>query len=596
MSRVLTGIEYRQGMLSGGMSPAGLPFTVWRDAEISQEVRDAVVRENLLDLGGVYGDKEDATPVEYDLLRLVSADDVVEIEVFNRGFALLTTDDEELRRIDRVLALLGKERPGSGSEVPQAERSGIPDATAVPAPDDLAGWKEADRRLCRRFADHVRYEDRLYSSRPVTRYFGVDDLEYFIGEHESRGAGCAYAAWGILDYRPTRKSKTHAEKMLEKGLPEPEAILLRARIDTAPTLYRVAGHDAKAGTLDLEDVLLGGAVTAQDQLMSESIEDGVFIVARAFPAGRFRFLELAGPPLGAGMALEAIEFLKDEGMEFTREGLRRDSHMFGWLWDWADEWEANWKPPRIQNTDGDEFLWHTASFSVADQADTRLKLIGRGDIDHDEKGDTFVWFKEAGRGDKLPGGPTVLGKIEFFGDELVLETNSAERFAAARKWLEEMPGVVFRNVTTRRWDEADTDRPLDERISKPEDVEVTPEMVSAVQEMVEKYCMEWLDTLLPILEDKSPRQACRTPAGRRQVTTLIRTMPDPMGQAGSVKVPREAMLQELGLPVEPSGAASGPGAHTFSEQTHPLSSGKKVGRNEPCPCGSGKKYKKCCGR
>jgi SWIM/SEC-C metal-binding protein len=23
---------------------------------------------------------------------------------------------------------------------------------------------------------------------------------------------------------------------------------------------------------------------------------------------------------------------------------------------------------------------------------------------------------------------------------------------------------------------------------------------------------------------------------------------------------------------------------------------KKTGRNEPCPCGSGKKYKKCCGR
>jgi SWIM/SEC-C metal-binding protein len=23
---------------------------------------------------------------------------------------------------------------------------------------------------------------------------------------------------------------------------------------------------------------------------------------------------------------------------------------------------------------------------------------------------------------------------------------------------------------------------------------------------------------------------------------------------------------------------------------------KKVGRNEPCPCGSGKKYKKCCGK
>ena len=24
--------------------------------------------------------------------------------------------------------------------------------------------------------------------------------------------------------------------------------------------------------------------------------------------------------------------------------------------------------------------------------------------------------------------------------------------------------------------------------------------------------------------------------------------------------------------------------------------GRKIGRNDPCPCGSGKKYKKCCGR
>jgi hypothetical protein len=28
----------------------------------------------------------------------------------------------------------------------------------------------------------------------------------------------------------------------------------------------------------------------------------------------------------------------------------------------------------------------------------------------------------------------------------------------------------------------------------------------------------------------------------------------------------------------------------------PIRTGPKVGRNQPCPCGSGKKYKKCCGR
>ena len=30
--------------------------------------------------------------------------------------------------------------------------------------------------------------------------------------------------------------------------------------------------------------------------------------------------------------------------------------------------------------------------------------------------------------------------------------------------------------------------------------------------------------------------------------------------------------------------------------SHTVIKGKKIGRNDPCPCGSGKKYKHCCGR
>ena len=32
-----------------------------------------------------------------------------------------------------------------------------------------------------------------------------------------------------------------------------------------------------------------------------------------------------------------------------------------------------------------------------------------------------------------------------------------------------------------------------------------------------------------------------------------------------------------------------------TEKQKPVRAGKKIGRNDPCPCGSGKKYKKCCG-
>ena len=41
------------------------------------------------------------------------------------------------------------------------------------------------------------------------------------------------------------------------------------------------------------------------------------------------------------------------------------------------------------------------------------------------------------------------------------------------------------------------------------------------------------------------------------------------------------------------------GTWYFKEGHYPriktIRTGKKVGRNDPCPCGSGKKYKKCCG-
>jgi len=36
--------------------------------------------------------------------------------------------------------------------------------------------------------------------------------------------------------------------------------------------------------------------------------------------------------------------------------------------------------------------------------------------------------------------------------------------------------------------------------------------------------------------------------------------------------------------------------HQFEEPKTFIREGPKIGRNDPCPCGSGKKYKKCCGK
>lgn len=36
--------------------------------------------------------------------------------------------------------------------------------------------------------------------------------------------------------------------------------------------------------------------------------------------------------------------------------------------------------------------------------------------------------------------------------------------------------------------------------------------------------------------------------------------------------------------------------NSYGESRKPVTRAEKVGRNAPCPCGSGKKYKQCCGR
>ena len=57
------------------------------------------------------------------------------------------------------------------------------------------------------------------------------------------------------------------------------------------------------------------------------------------------------------------------------------------------------------------------------------------------------------------------------------------------------------------------------------------------------------------------------------------------------KVPeRRAVAQPMTASHGNEGGAQRPAART------PVKAGKKIGRNDPCPCGSGKKYKNCCGR
>lgn len=48
---------------------------------------------------------------------------------------------------------------------------------------------------------------------------------------------------------------------------------------------------------------------------------------------------------------------------------------------------------------------------------------------------------------------------------------------------------------------------------------------------------------------------------------------------------------------EPTGHVHGPNCNHSHDPIKPIvRAGEKVGRNDPCTCGSQKKFKKCCGK
>ena len=447
------------------------------------------------------------------------------------------------------------------------------DTNTVPSPDDLSAWKAASCALSERMVRCVRSAG-LMTPGVLKQYFGSKDGPYLLEAFERLSVTQALFEWITTDYRPVfrspstsrkrkasnrrkprkaaRRGKTLAERMPAEGLPAAEAALLAALAKAYPTLYRVVGVAPGIST-SVQDVLLGGPhLTIHDKSLTECVRPGLCVIARAYPAGAFHFFGPAGPALSEMLAEPAAAFLESLGVKFTPDGLRKNADKFGRLWGWFDRETADNRMPHLCNTDGDDLVWHTASFTVADERTVREALTTREDIDHDPEADEYLWFRYQGEDRMIPGDTLSLGRMRFVLDELVLDVNSAQRLAAARQWLEKIPGVSFLGAKTRDanddfLDAADT--PLDDRLGPEDEVEMTPELAADMQAMTRQYYIDWLDISVPALGGKTPRQMCRTQSGRRKVARMIRTIPDPSpDHVIDLESIQAEMRRELGLP------------------------------------------------
>ena len=121
-------------------------------------------------------------------------------------------------------------------------------------------------------------------------------------------------------------------------------------------------------------------------------------------------------------------------------------------------------------------------------------------------------------------------------------------------------------------------------------IEYKREAFDMFEDLLARIDREAVKTLfwLPVQEVAEPRWVRRR---RRGGERLIHEDTTGMG----FHIPRAAASPPV-VPVQTAGPGVAEVPEEASKKLQPVRVGKKIGRNDPCPCGSGKKYKKCCGR
>jgi len=120
------------------------------------------------------------------------------------------------------------------------------------------------------------------------------------------------------------------------------------------------------------------------------------------------------------------------------------------------------------------------------------------------------------------------------------------------------------------------------------------DLFQGMKERIDEEIVRYLWWLRPVLNEGAAVAAPRRPAPRRP--PLILNNPSSESATGSIfGAPRPAAPRAGGPPRPNSGSQQPPRVGGDDVIKTVRRDEPKVGRNDPCPCGSGKKYKKCHG-
>jgi tetratricopeptide (TPR) repeat protein len=422
--------------------------------------------------------------------------------------------------------------------------------------------ESADERLRQRLTAYVGGSlPQAEMDRAMREFFGeqfdLDKKRLAVDPDGVEAVWPAFLEWLIHDFRLSTGSPAIARFLAERGrsLPAEERAILEEWQDAAVGLHEVL--DLEPGrSLTLRDVFTGETRTVREVRGSLSAVRWDLIGARMIRVHGEPFLSgtvtAFHPADREGLVAHVKEryqsYCRDHPGASWREFFRAESLI---LHRYAERLVREARPPKLCTTEGHSVMLGRLRYDIRDSRRLLEALTAAPDFEETtEPGGQaetrhFAWLRtgpaewyvketkhprdtmvltsqrlDADAGEVASG----LGTLTVEGDQLTVETMSAERLAWAKARLADLVG----NAILLRADVVED--PMQKISSMPEpDVakEATPQIPMELQtrllgQMLHKHYTAWLDQKIPALDSRTPRQAARDMLLRPKLIQLLR--------------------------------------------------------------------------
>lgn len=411
-------------------------------------------------------------------------------------------------------------------------------ASAGPPTSEVAESDLVDRMI--RFAMATCGEDWFAHSRIFKEYEEAEQLA---------------VPWSLFGFDVG--GETVAARFLEhegRQLSSVDRLIIAAEMRAWLSIWEVTGVEPGQRVM-LVDLLTGERRTVEDSTASRELQPHDGVLARVLDTGGPSFFSGIHPRTLPPQDLpELVRLARGHLRRQRRVPIERlqDGKVGRYL---IRKWEKaalrrdlrRLTPPRMSNTDGDPLL-HTIDLflidrgSNASQVAARLEAMDGAFAEATDGAFPDIVFERAGS----PEG-TVVGHAEVNHDTVRLHTNSLRRADALLARVEAACGGLVHHMGRDAQEFAEEE--LQAMLGGGQPTERAPELEQLELEYKQRHYADWADVPLPALQGKTPREAVRTPAGRQQVDTLLKTMANQEARhKGQWAFDFSGLRAELGLP------------------------------------------------